>query len=151
MKKLIIAFLAIFLIAGGTVGALKFLKVGPFAGKDEKVAKKDKPIVPPLFIDVPPLNVPLFADDKVAGTVLIQLKLEAIGTANEAKINHQLPRITDAFLRELHTFIPRLLHKTRRLDVFILKKRLQMVSDRVVGKGVVSNVLVQTVTNSAKQ
>ncbi len=151
MNKLVIAFLAIFLIAGGTIGALKFLKMGPFSGKDDKAAMKAKPIEPPRFIDVPPLNVPLFAEDKVAGTVLIQLKLEAMGAANEAKINHLLPRINDAFLRELHTFVPRLLRKTKRLDVFILKKRLQMVSDRVVGKGVVSNVLVQTVTNSAKQ
>lgn len=151
MKKLIIAFLAIFLVAGGTVAALKFLKMGPFAGPDEKVEKKAKPIEPPRFVEIPQLNVPLFADDKVAGAVLIQLKLETIGPGNEAKVNRVLPRLNDAFLRELHTFIPRLLQKTQRLDVFILKKRLQMVSDRVVGKGVVSNVLVQSVTNSAKR
>ena len=151
MNKLVIAFIAIFLIAGGTIGTLKYLKMGPFTGKDDKTAMKGKPIEPPRFIDLPPLNVPLFADDKVAGTVLIQLKLEALGAANEATINHLLPRINDAFLRELHTFIPRLLQKTKRLDIYILKKRLQMVSDRVVGKGVISNVLIQTVTNSAKQ
>ncbi|MEQ8194285.1 MAG: hypothetical protein RIB59_07330, partial [Rhodospirillales bacterium] len=116
-----------------------------------KSAKETKPMEPPRFIDVPALNIPLFADDKVAGTVLVQLKLETIGLANESKVKHLLPRLNDAFLRELHTFIPRLLQKTQRLDVFILKKRLQMVCDRVVGKGVVSNVLIQTVTNSAKK
>ncbi|MGA0394625.1 MAG: hypothetical protein ACO3MW_11265 [Rhodospirillales bacterium] len=151
MKKLVIAFVAIILIAGGTFGALKFLKLGPFADKSAQEANKPKPIEPPRFIDMPQLNVPIFAQDKVAGTVLIQLKLETVGTANEAKVNRILPRLNDAFLRELHTFIPRLLQKTQRLDVFILKRRLQMVSDRVVGKGVVSNVLVQSVTNSAKQ
>ena len=135
MKKLIIAFAVILLIAGGTVAALKYLKMGPFAGKDEKVTAKAKAIEPPRFITIPSLNVPLFADDKVAGTVLIQLKIETIGSKNEAKVNRLLPRINDAFLRELHTFIPRLLQKTKRLDVFILKKRLLMVCDRVVGKG----------------
>jgi len=151
MKKLIIAFVAIILIGGGTVAALKFMKLGPFAGDDKKATMKAKPMEPPRFIELPPLNVPLFVDDKVAGTVMIQLKLETVGAANEAKVNRILPRVNDAFLRELHTFIPRLLQKTKRLDVFILKIRLQMVSDRVVGKGIVSNVLVQSVTNSAKR
>jgi flagellar FliL protein len=151
MKKIVIAFLAILVIGGGTVASLKFMKLGPFAGDEKKVAKIAKPIEPPRFIELPTLNVPLFFDDKVAGTVQIQLKLEAIGVANEAKVNKLLPRINDSFILELHTFIPRLLKKTKRLDVFILKKRLQMVSDRVIGKGVVSNVLVQSVTNSAKR
>ncbi|MEX2449640.1 MAG: hypothetical protein WD407_02180 [Rhodospirillales bacterium] len=151
MKKLMIAVVLIVMVAGGTVAALKFMKIGPFAESGKTADKQAKPIEPPRFIDVPALNVPLFADDKVAGIVLVQLKLEAIGAANERKINHLLPRINDAFLSELHTFIPRLLQKTQRLDVFILKKRLQMVCDRVVGKGVVSNVLIQTVTNSANK
>ena len=151
MKKLMIAVVLILMVAGGTVAALKFMKIGPFAESGKTADKQVKSIDPPRFIDVPALNVPLFVDDKVAGVVLVQLKLEAIGAANERKINHLLPRINDAFLRELHTFIPRLLQKTQRLDVFILKKRLQMVCDRVVGKGVVSNVLIQTVTNSANK
>jgi flagellar basal body-associated protein FliL len=151
MKKLMIAVVLILMVAGGTVAALKFMKIGPFAESGKTAGKQAKPIEPPRFIDVPALNVPLFADDKVAGIVLVQLKLEAIGAANESKVNHLLPRLNDAFLRELHTFIPRLLQKTQRLDVFILKKRLQMVCDRVVGKGVVSNVLIQTVTNSANK
>ena len=151
MKKLVIALVLIVMIAGGTVTALKFLKLGPFAEPENMVEKKAPVIEPPKFVDVPALNIPLFVQDKVAGIVLVQLKLETKNEANQIKVTRILPRLNDAFIRELHSFIPRLLKKTKRLDVFILKKRLLMVSDRVAGKGVVTNVLIQSVTNSAKR
>jgi hypothetical protein len=61
-----------------------------------------------------------------------------------------MPILTDAFIRDLHSFIPRLLKEKERVDVLIIKQRLQMVSDRVLGRDVVSNVLVQSIIDQAR-
>ena len=82
-------------------------------------------------------------------TVQIQLKLEAIGEENEEQIIRLLPRISDAFLRDMHAFIPRLLKKEERINVVIIKKRLQIISERVVGPNLISNILVQSVSDSS--
>ena len=61
-----------------------------------------------------------------------------------------MPILTDAFVRDLHSFIPRLLKVKERVDVLIIKQRLQMVSNKVLGKDMVSNVLVQSIINQAR-
>jgi len=54
-----------------------------------------------------------------------------------------LPRIGDAFLRDMHFFIPGLLKKEQRIKVPIIKKRLQIISERLVGPNLIHNILVQ--------
>ncbi len=97
-----------------------------------------------------PLNIPVFHGDRVAATVQIQLKLEAIGEENEEEIIRLLPRISDAFLRDMHAFIPRLLKKEQRIKVPIIKKRLQIISERLVGPNLIHNILVQSVSDSSR-
>jgi len=61
-----------------------------------------------------------------------------------------MPRLSDACLRDLYAFIPRLLRKAEHIDVFVIKARMQLVSDRVAGPGVVDGVLVQSVVDSSR-
>ena len=61
-----------------------------------------------------------------------------------------MPILTNAFIRDPHSFILRLLKEKERIDVLIIKQRLQMVSDRVLGRDVVSNVLVQSIIDQAR-
>ena len=56
-----------------------------------------------------------------------------------------MPRLSDAFLSELSGFLPRHLRKEERLDVALIKDRLQLVGDKVAGPGVIKSVLVQAV------
>lgn len=145
MKILMIVFAALMMTAVATVGALKWLGLGPFAGT-ETVAVSPAPPPPEVrYVDMEPLVIPLIQGDNVAATVQIELKLETLGDANASKLKRILPRLADAFLRELHAFLPRLLREVERLDVGIVKQRLQMVSDRVAGPGLVSDVLIQSV------
>lgn len=149
MKKLIIAFALMVMIAGGTVSVLKYLELGPFANqhKDEKETEKKPKEEPPRFVEADPLAIPIFQDERVAATIHIQLKLETVGEANYATIYKSKAKLRDAFLTELHGFIPRMLKKTERIDVSILKTRLQMVADRVLGPGVARDILIQSVTD----
>ncbi|MCG8511167.1 MAG: hypothetical protein MI741_18260 [Rhodospirillales bacterium] len=127
---------------------MKQLEWGPFApdNGEEAAAEAAEPSEPPRFIDMDPLVVPVFAGDKVVGTIQIQLKLETMGAENEEHINLIMPRLNDAFLRELYTYIPRLLRKEGSVDVFMIKQRLQRVAVKVAGKERIDNVLVQSVT-----
>lgn len=159
MKKLVIILGVLMMVVGGTVSVMKTMEFGPFApaavaeggGQGEgRPAPRQPQDEPPRFIDLEPLNIPVFHGDRVAATVQIQLKLEAIGEENEEEIIRLLPRISDAFLRDMHAFIPRLLKKEQRIKVRIIKKRLQIISERLVGPNLIHNILVQSVSNSSR-
>jgi hypothetical protein len=91
------------------------------------------------------LVIPVIQGERVAATVQIQLKLETDTVDNASEIARLLPRLSDAFLRDLYGFIPRHLRKEEHLDVVLIKDRLQLVGDKVAGPGVIKNVLVQAV------
>ena len=157
MKKLVIILAVLMMVAGAAVSVMKTMELGPFApsvvvveegGKMETKQALDDP---PRFVDVEPLNIPVFHEDRVAATVQIQLKLEAIGEENEEQIIRLLPRISDAFLRDMHAFIPRLLKKEERINVAIIKKRLEIISERLVGPDLIDNILVQSISDSSSR
>ena len=126
MRLIAIISVAILLIAGGTIGALKYFKIGPFAPVEEKDNPK-KPIVvdPNQVVEIPlAFKVPVYLEDQVTGTLGFKVKLNTVGRENAVKIKLILPRIIDAFFRDLHVFIPILLQKYRSLDIPVLNKRL---------------------------
>lgn len=146
MKKIIIIVAVIVIIAGGTVGVLKWLQIWPFAPK-AVVVKEEPPPPPPIFVAMDPLLIPVFSGDKVAATFQIQFKLETTGKKNEDKINELMPRLNDIFLRDLYVFIPRLLRKNQNIDVPVIKRRLQLLADKLAGKGVINAILIQSLSD----
>jgi flagellar FliL protein len=85
----------------------------------------------------------------VATTIQILVKLETSGGENESKLVRMMPRLSDAFLRDLFGALPRMLRNDEQLNVVVIKRRLQRVADKIVGPGLVDNVLVQSVTDSS--
>jgi len=150
MKKIIIIVVFLLVLVGGAVAAMKFLGIGPmFATEGEKAAGEEAPPAePPRFVDLEPLIIPLFQGDKLAGTVNIQLKLETIGADNEKALVRLLPRLNNAFLVDMHGYVPRLFKKEERLDIEAIRTRLQYVGDKIAGEGVIGNVLVQSVVDA---
>ena len=141
------------MLIGGTAGALKFLELGPFKPKKGTISKKviqKQELDTAIFIDMDPLAIPIFQGNKVAATVQILVKLETNSEDNAEIIRDRMPVITDAFVRDLHSFMPRLLKAKERVDVLIIKQRLKMVADKVAGKGLIQNVLVQSVLNQPR-
>ena len=64
----------------------------------------------------------------------------------EDKVTKILPRLSDAFLRDLYTFIPRVLKRYNKLNAAILKERLKMTGNKVSGKGVIQDIEIVSVT-----
>ena len=148
MKIAVIIFAVLVMLGGGAVSIMKWLQMGPFEPTVEELAEQQESSEPPRFIDMDQLTIPIFQGEKVVANVQIQLKLEALGEDNESKLLRLLPRLSDAFWRDLYGFIPRLLRKERQIDATVIKERLRLIGDKVVGKGVINNVLVQSLTNS---
>lgn len=154
MKKLVVLFAMLLMLVGLSVTSLKYLRVGPF--KDTEVVEEKREIEKPVedttkFVDMDPLAISIFQGNAVAATIQIQVKLETNGDDNVIRIKHLMPVINDAFLRDLHSFLPRLLKAEERLDVLIIKQRLQLISDKVAGKGLIKNVLVQSVIDQPRR
>ena len=151
MKKLLLIFGLLVMLCGGTVSALKFLKLGPFQGEgivEEKPEEQVEATI--LFVDMEPLAIPIFQGNRVAATVQIEVKLVTNSKDNVERIKQIMPVITNAFVRDLHSFMPRLLKAEERIDVLIIKQRLQLISNKVAGKGLIKNVLVQSVIDQPR-
>jgi hypothetical protein len=92
------------------------------------------------------LTIPIFAEDRVAATVLIDLKVEAIGAENQEMITKLLPRLSGAFFKDLYVFIPRVIRRHNKLSTDILAERMKQTGDKVLGPGVLHSVTIVEVS-----
>jgi len=150
MKKLIIIIALLVMLTGGAIAALKTMSLGPFKNQIKAVKVKKFQADTAIFIDMEPLGIPIFRGNRVIATIQIQVKLETGNEDNSDIIKRKMPVIRDAFIRDLHSFMPRLLKAKERVDVLIVKQRLQYIGDKVAGKGLIKNVLVQSVLDQPR-
>ncbi len=162
MKKLVIAFAVLILLAGGTVSLLKYLALGPFQVSEEELAaqqaaEKDKEqtlslfAARPRYIEMDVIQVPIFQDNTVQGTIMIHYKLEVMSVDNERTVAKAQRRLGDALIKDFSFYIPRTLRNNKTLDVTLVKYRIMMIADRLLGKGVVSDALIQAMTSTNDQ
>jgi hypothetical protein len=146
-KKIVIIFAVLLMLSGGTISVLKWLQIGPFSNSLE-VEEKTTPVDPPVTIKMDKLSIPIFAEDRIAATILIELKVEAIGVENQDMITKLLPRLSDAFFKDLYVFIPQLIRRKIKLTTRILSERMQKVADKVFGPDILHKVIIVKVTDS---
>jgi len=148
MKKLMISFAALLILMGGAVSTLKFLKMGPFQDEDAVEVVEEEPEAKSIFIDMEPILIPIFQGDQVAAKIQIQIKLETKETEKAIRIQRIMPRIANIFITDLHAFMPRLIKQQERVDVIILKERLKLIASRKLEKGLIDDILVQSVLDT---
>jgi hypothetical protein len=150
VKKIVIAFSVILMLSGAAVSVMKWLQIGPFEEitEEEKAAAEQAAVVPdepPVAIEMEPINIPIFAEDRVAATVMIKLRIEVVGSENHEKVTKLLPRINDAFFKDLYSFIPRVIRRQNKLNASILVERMKMTGEQVMGPNVIHNVIIDEV------
>jgi len=154
MKKAILFLVLLLVIAGGAVGALYFMKMGPFEAK-EAPKKSQEQIelekeATTTTIDIKPFTIPMFQGERVAGSIQVQFQLE-VPIGKEETINAKMVRLEDAYLRDLYVFMPRLLRNKEKLDIVALKKRLMRITRKVLGEEdgkLVEDILIQSVADN---
>ena len=154
MKKLIVIFAVVLLISGATIGVMKFMGLGPFAQPEtaEKPPEPKSREPDALFVDVEPIMINVMQGGEMMATIQLEIKLETAGRENIIQIKRMLPQYKSAFMQDLHAFVPRMFREIERLDLPTVKKRLQLISDRVAGEsGVVNGVLIQSIVDTPLQ
>ena len=148
MKKALIILVSLLILGGAITGSMKFLELGPFAPKTVEVKEVVEEELKPIFIDMEPILIPIFKGNRPVAKIQIQIKLETKSTEKAIKIQRMMPRISDTFVKDLHSFMPRLLKEKERIDDFILKQRLKLMLDRNFGKGLIDDVFIQSVMDT---
>ncbi len=146
MKKILFALGGALLLIGITVGILKWQKIGPFSNDEETAEEEvyEPPVLgeAPTFLDVDAIVINIFKDDEVIGNIQFAVKLEIVGNDAYRIVTRRKAKLVDAYLRDLSAYIPRYLLRADQLDVDVVMKRLQGLTDKVMGPGVVKRVLI---------
>jgi len=148
----IIIAAALIMVTGGVVTFLQQFSMGPFSGPEvitvkgsvehRATLKEDEKL--PKFLLMDPLVIAVFQGDRVAASFQFELKIETMAT-HEREMYKLMPKLKDAFIRDLHGFVPRLIRGNKEIDTEILSRRLMVIAARTVGKGLVDGVLIQTI------
>ena len=143
MPKLLIIILGgfILLVAGG-VTVMQQMGLGPFA-KQKVLTPEQLATIPPTYVSLEPILIPIFRGQIIAATLKLDVKIATKANGDEI-IKKQIPRLTDAYVRDLHAYVPRVLRKKKKLelDMVSLGKRMKIISERTIGKGIVLAVSV---------
>jgi hypothetical protein len=149
MKKIMIIVAVLLILTGGAVGVLKFLKMGPFMEEEVVEVEDQEPEEEKaIFIQMEPILIPIFNGSQVAAKIQLQIKLETSDTENAIKIQRRLTKISNVFITDLHAFMPRLIKQQERVDVIVLKARLKEIASRHLEKGMIDDILIQSVIDT---
>ena len=125
------------------------MEVGLFA--------KEKPMTPDerekflrRYVDMEPMSISIFRGGAVATTIELKVQLET-EAGKDKIISKQLPRLKDALIRDLHSYFPRLLQKSKELDIENLTRRMFLISQRTLGADTINNLSIKSAKNRKLQ
>ena len=148
MSRILIFVAAGFIVlAGGAITIMQQLEMGPFAPKPEahEAPAAAKPASDPVrFVLMEVLVVPVIQNDRVVSTIQIEIQLETT-QSREQQLTKLMLRLADAFVTDLRSYIPRVLRDRSDVDTEGLKKRLAIIGERAIGKGMFDAVLIQSI------
>jgi len=97
----------------------------------------------PVFVHLPLFVVPVIEGDEVTRQVTVGVALELAEGRTAESIEPKRPLLVDAFFKELYGMFAQRAHSDHIADEGTVKERLGRVADRVLGAGVVKQVLIQ--------
>jgi len=154
-RILIFIIVGVLLLAGGGVTVMQQMELGPFApdtveeaeaGTEGGKAKAKKPEEdepdPPIFLTLDPIVIPIFQGDKLTSNIQLTIQIE-VARNDAPEMRKRMTKLKDALLRDLIGFVPRHLRDNKEMDIDVLGRRLMVIAERAVGKGLVDGVLIQ--------
>lgn len=146
--KILILLLVALLFGGGGFGAGWFLfaNKGAHEEKAEAPPEPPPPAGPPVFVNIGPLTVPVLGAERIDQFVTLMVALEVADASVADRVREQAPRLTDAFLTGVYGAIASgKAMQSGMVDVPQVKAKLNEATAKVMGKGVVRDVLIQVV------
>jgi flagellar FliL protein len=115
--------------------------VAPAAAEGQ--AKPGPNLDGPVFINLPAIVLPIFQGDRVTRQAGLVLVLELVKGKLATDVQPNQPKLYDAFITDLVQLYEQRGDEERIIDPALVKQRLQETSDRVLGPGVVQQILIQ--------
>lgn len=147
VKALIVLILGIVLLGGAAAGGW-FVYNKYFVPHEEEAPKKEEPPPKPLtgFVRLAPMVVPAIGENRVEQFVTVVVTVEVL-LDKQPMAQANTTRLTDAFLTALYGAIAdKSVMKGSLINIPAVKNKLVEAGNKVLGTGVVQNVLVQAVT-----
>ena len=147
VKAVIVLVLGIALLGGAGYGGwmLYNIYLVPHEGEEPK-KEEPPPKVPTSFVRMPPLVVPVIGHAKVEQFITIVVTMEVVAEKAPIVQAHQ-PKMVDAFLTALYGAIDdKSVMAGNLVNIPAVKEKLTATAAKVVGPGMVQDVLVQVVT-----
>jgi flagellar basal body-associated protein FliL len=102
------------------------------------------------FITMNPMVLPVMNDKGIREVVSMVVSLEVKKSDDKDEVNSLVPRLNDAYMRALYGKLDGTIYRNGQfIDVNKLKTRLIAVTNNVVGKGKVDEVLIQGINQRA--
>ncbi len=144
-------FLFILLMLGG-MGFGGWFAYNKYINPSDGTAKEaEKPPPPPIVqVRMAPISVSVIGTDRAEQTVSILVSLET-EAPQQAMVKANMPRLSDAFLSTMYIGVNnrQIVRKDGLINISAVKEKLGVAADRVLGPGVVKNILVQSATQHA--
>lgn len=159
MRILLCALAAILVLGGAGAGAYYYFsgnsaqaadgaEVGDQHDAHKQTAKKAKGghDAAPSFVELDPLILPIVDNNGVSQIVTMVISLEVHDAAAAETVSSLSPRLKDAFIQDMYGVLNR--HAALKggvIQVSKIKERLSVLSGKVVGENMISDVLLQVV------
>lgn len=150
-KAIIVLVLGLLLLGGAGFGGWKLYNMY-FVKHEEGPKKEEPPPAPPTgFVRFDPLVVPVIAaaregGDRVTQFITVVVTLEVLLDKVDMTKSYQ-PKLYDRLLSALYGAVDdKSVMSGALVNIAALKEKLKEAAAKVVGEGVVQNVLVQVVT-----
>ena len=99
------------------------------------------------FVELNPLILPVINKKGVTQVISLVVALEVDSQEKADKVAKFQPRLTDAYLSDLYGTFSHKMPENGVVPIDYLKKRLNLMSSKILGEHVVRDVLVQVMQN----
>jgi len=129
------------------VTTYKFGMLEAMIGDMEAPAEEVAVVAPaaPAYVEIDTLSIPILVNGEMVNRVDLTLQLD-VAEADVALVKTQLPRIRDAYMTDLHEYLPKHMNGRKHPDLFVLKDHLVFISKKLAG-GKINDVVIKGAFN----
>lgn len=142
MNRMVIIIIALLVIVGSG-GAVYYFFVQADAPTMETKKEVKPTLDEPEFVDIENLSIPVIREGRVEKYITISVSLEMKNKKAKELADEAFPRLKDAIFRDLYSYFSMQQSNSTGLNVNQVKSRLLWAAERAIGKGRVTQVIIQ--------
>lgn len=149
MKKILYAAILIALLGNTCLLPARAAEHEAAAKPEKKGEGEGKAAAPkdgPIYVNLQPMVLPVLDEKGPQQLITLLISLEVENEEKQDLIKERMPRLNDAYLQTLYGALDtRTVNKGSLVDITRIKQKLKAPTERVLGKDVAKDVLIQAV------